>query len=255
MPDRILGAVHRLAILIQVQSRLDRVEVVRGRMGATISLPAVGTAVAILLVLVVMLWFTWGTQRNISRGNALLRWLQPDLPLLGRRATVKWLGSSAVEVGIVEPASPFAEASLVVVLEPRDVPWFWAWSRRRGRRDFLILRARLDRPPGLELEAVDESGWTGTRGTAALDEDALVPADWDRSGLRVIHTPGSDPALLRPLFDRIAEASGGVWRLSVRREPPHLEVHVRPPETAADPPGAEELIRAFADLAQTVLRV
>jgi hypothetical protein len=93
---------------------------------AAISLPALGTAVAILLVLAVMLWFTWGTQRNISRGNALIRWLQPGLPVLGRRATIKWLGSSAVELGIVEPAPPFAEASVVVVLEPRDVPWLWA---------------------------------------------------------------------------------------------------------------------------------
>jgi hypothetical protein len=221
---------------------------------AAISLPAVGTAVAILLVLVVMLWFTWGTQRNISRGNALLRWLQSGLPGLGRRATIKWLGSSAVELGIVEPAPPFAEASIVVVLEPRDVPWFWAWSRRRGRRDFLILRARLERPPGLELEAGDEAGWTGADRTAALDEGAWVRADWDPSGLRVFHPLGSDPALLRPLFARIAEASGDVWRLSVRKEPPHLEVHVRPPETTVVPPGAEELIRAFADLARTVVR-
>ena len=221
---------------------------------AAISLPALGTAVAILLVLAVMLWFTWGTQRNISRGNALIRWLQPGLPVLGRRATIKWLGSSAVELGIVEPAPPFAEASVVVVLEPRDVPWLWAWSRRRGRRDFVILRARLERPPGLELEAGDEAGWSGADRTAALDEDAWARADWDRSGLRVFHAPGSDPALLRPPFDRIAEASAGVWRLSVRREPPHLEVHVRPPETPAVPPGAEELLRAFEDLARTAIR-
>ena len=219
-----------------------------------ISLSAVGTAAAILLVLVVMLWFTWGTQRNISRGNELLRWLQAGLPALGRRATVKWLGSSAVELGIVEPAPPFAEASVVVVLEPRDVPWFWAWSRRRGRRDFLILRARLERPPGLELEAGDEAGWTGGDRTAALDEGSWARADRDRPGLRVFHAPGSDPAQVLSLLDRLVGASGGVWRLSVRREPPHLEVHVRPPEPAAGPPGAEGLLEAFADLARTVIR-
>jgi hypothetical protein len=134
------------------------------------------------------------------------------------------------------------------------VPWLWAWSRRRGRRDFVILRARLERPPVLELEAGDEAGWTGGDRTAALDEGAWVRADWDRSGLRVFHAPGADPALLRPLYDRIVGVSTGVWRLSVRREPPHLEVHARPPELTADPPGAEELIRAFADLARTVIR-
>jgi hypothetical protein len=219
-----------------------------------ISLSAVGTAAAILLVLVVMLWFTWGTQRNISRGNALLRWLQGGLSVLGPRATVKWLGSSAVELGIVDPAPPFAEASVLVVLEPRDVPWFWAWSRRRGRRDFLILRARLDRPPDLELEARDEAGWTGADRTASIDESTWVRADWDRSGLTVFHVPGSDPALVPSLFDRLAEASGGVWRLSVRREPPHLEVHVRPPEAATKTPDAESLLGAFVDLARTVIQ-
>jgi hypothetical protein len=225
-------------------------------MGATaISLPAVGTTAAILLVLFVMLWFTWGTQRNISRGNELLRWLQSGLPMLGRRATVKWLGSSAVELGIVEPAAPFAEASVVVVLEPRDVPWFWAWSRRRGRRDFLILRARLERPPVLELEAADEAGWTRADRAADLDEaTGWDRADWGRPGLRVFHARGSDPDPVRTQLDRLAAASGGVWRLSVRREPPHLEVHVRPPEPATPALGPDGMLRAFADLARTVIR-
>jgi hypothetical protein len=219
-----------------------------------ISFQAAAAAVAILLLLAVMLWFTWGTQRNISRGNALLRWLQTGLPVLGRRATLKWLGSSAVELVVVEPSRPFVEATVVVVLEPRDVPWFWAWSRGRGRRDFLILRARLERPPGLELEAGDPGGWTGGDRIKRLDESAWVAADWGRPGLRVLHAPGSDPGVVLPLFDRLSEVTRGVWLLSVRREPPHLEVHVLPPEpTQGEPPDAEQLFRAFADLARLAL--
>jgi hypothetical protein len=220
-----------------------------------ISLPTAGTAIGIVLVLVVMLWFTWGTQRNISRGNDLLRWVQSGLPLLGRRATVKWLGSSAVELGVVEPQSPFSEAVVVVVLEPRDVPWFWAWSRRRGRRDFVILRGRLEGAPHLELEAGDDTGWTGTDRTLGLDEGAWVAADWQRPGLKVFHAPGSDPEVIRPWFERLAGASDGVWRLSVRREPPHLEVHVVAPRIASgEPRAAEPLFRAFAELAGAILR-
>lgn len=218
-----------------------------------ISLPAIGTAGAILLLLAVMLWFTWGTQRNISRGNALLRWLQSGLPVLGRRATMKWLGSSVVELGIVEPVSPFAEATVIVVLEPRDVPWFWAWSRGHGRRDFLILRGRLRRSPGLELEAGEATGWTGSDRIDALDETVWVPADWGRPGLRVLHAPGSDPDLVRQAFDRLTRTTGGVWRLSVRREPPHLEVHVLPPDPFAEPgSGSRPLLEAFAELGRTV---
>jgi hypothetical protein len=220
-----------------------------------VSLPAVGTAVAILLLLAVMLWFTWGTQRNISRGNALVRWLQPALPTLGKRVTLRWLGSSAVELGIVEPRSPFREATVVVVLEPRDVPWFWAWSRRRGRRDFLILRARLSPPPAVELEAGDVAGWTGRDRIEALDREAWLAADWDGTNVGVFHAPGTDASLVRPAFDRLAAASRGVWRLSVRREPPHLEAHVLPPEVVAgDAEGAKRLLGAFADLAHLVAR-
>jgi hypothetical protein len=218
-----------------------------------ISLPAAGTAVAIILLLAVMLWFTWGTQRNISRGNALLRWLRSGLRVLGPRATLKWLGSSAVEVGVVEPSAPFAEATLVIVLEPRDVPWFWAWSRSRGRRDFLILRARLRGSPVLELEAGDAGGWTGGDRLRNLDEQAWASADWGRPRLRVMHAPGADPDVVRSTFERLSEVSRGVWRLSVRREPPHLEVHVLPPDlTDDDDARARELLEAFADLARIV---
>jgi hypothetical protein len=216
-----------------------------------VSLPAVGTAAAIVLLLVVMLWFTWGTQRNISRGNALLRWLRSSLPMLGPRATLKWLGSSAVELGIVEPKAPLAEATVLVVLEPRDVPWFWAWSRGRGRRDFIILRARLIGAPGFELEAGDVEGWTGSDRIGAMDAQAWATADWGSPTLRVLHVPAFDPGPVRPLFDRLAAASRGVWRLSVRREPPHLEVHVVAPDTAgADERGADALLSAFVDLAR-----
>jgi hypothetical protein len=217
-----------------------------------LSLRAAGTAGAIVLLVVVMLWFTWGTQHNISRGNRLLRWLQAGLPTVGKRSTVRWLGSSAVELGIVEPSPPFAEMTVLVVLEPRDVPWFWALARSRGRRDFLIFRARLRGSPGFELEILDPSGWTGSERLAALDTDAWVAADWGAPELRVFHAPGPGPDAVRPILDRLVGATDGVWRLSVRREPPHVEVHVRPPDPEVG--DAAELVRAVVDVARTVAR-
>lgn len=213
-----------------------------------LSLGGAGTVLAIALLLVVMLWFTWGTQHNISRGNRLLRWLQGGLPQVGKRTTLRWLGSSAVELQLVEPAAPFRELTVLVVLEPRDVPWFWALARSRGRRDFMIFRARLRRSPGFELEVGDASGWTGSERVAALDADAWVAADWGSPNLRVFHTPGMPPDAVRPILERLAEQTGGVWRLSVRREPPHVEVHVRPPDPGTG--DAVELVRAVADVAK-----
>ncbi|TMK37877.1 MAG: hypothetical protein E6G58_00095 [Actinobacteria bacterium] len=217
---------------------------------AALGLRAAGTALAVVLILLVMLWFTWGTQENIARGNRLLRWLQTGLPLIGRRTTLRWVGSSAVELAFVDPVQPFADVTVVVVLEPRDVPWFWALARSHGRKDFLIFRARLRSPPRFELEIGDASGWTGSERIGRLDEDAWAAADWQVPGLRVFHaTGGSSPEAVRPILHRLTEASGGVWRLSVRREPPHVEVHVLPPDPeAAD---ANELVRAVVDLAGT----
>src|SRR5918992_4382741 len=114
----------------------------------------------IALLAVVMVWFTIGTQRNISRGNRLLRWLADGLPALGPRTTLRWLGSSVAELRITQPRQPYREAVVMVVLEPRDLGALWAVARRRGRRDFLLLRLSLVRAPRWEADLIDPAAWT-----------------------------------------------------------------------------------------------
>jgi hypothetical protein len=213
-------------------------------------LPLVGGLLLVLLV-VVMVWFALGTQRNVRRGNELLRWLQGGLPLLGRRTSMRWLGSSAIVLKIAEASPPFREAEVVVVLEPRDVAMLWAWSRRRGRRDFLILRGWLLTAPGFELEVGDARGWTGQDRLKRLDDEAWRDAGWGDHHVSASLSPGADPAEARRGWDALAEASGGVWRLSIRRAHPHLEAHVIPPDTSTP---AHRLIDAFRDVGRSVMR-
>jgi hypothetical protein len=208
-------------------------------------------AILIVLLIAVMLWFALGTQRNVRRGNELLRWLQDGLPLLGKRTTMRWLGSSAIVLKIAEAAAPFREAEVVVVLEPRDVAMLWAWSRRRGRRDFVILRGWLRAAPRLELEVGDPRGWTGDDRLRRLDEDAWHEAGWGDQHVRASVSPDADPAEARRAWEALDEVSGGVWRISVRREHPHLEVHVIPPDLATP---ARRLFGAFGDLGRSFLR-
>jgi hypothetical protein len=215
-----------------------------------LDLPPLGF-VAILVLLVVLLVFALGTRRNIQKGNDILRWLQGGLPVLGTRTSFRWLGSSAVVLTIVQANEPFRQAEVVVVMEPRDVMLWWLWSRRRGRRDFLILRGILRRAPSFDLEAADAAGWTGRDRLRRPDPESWERADWGPGSPTVAHGPGADPAVARRLWTDLAEASSGVWRLSVRRREPHLEVHVLPP-AAATP--AERLIRTFADVGRAVSR-
>ncbi|TMF34398.1 MAG: hypothetical protein E6I26_12175 [Chloroflexi bacterium] len=217
-------------------------------------LEAFGPSIAIGLILFVMLWFALGTQRNIRIGNDLLRWLQRGLPLLGRRTTLRWLGSSAVELRIVEPAEPFREATVLAVLEPRDVSLLWAFARWRGRRDFLIVRASLVRPPRFSMEVRDPRTWTGRadghdQATNGGGETGWHRLDWP-GGCVAVAGPGADEAAIRSTWEALGAASGGVWKLTVQPVVPHLEVHVRP---AGDRPvGADALLTPIRQLAATL---
>lgn len=217
-------------------------------------------AVGTVVVLVFLLWFALGTQRNLSRGNALLSWLQGGLPRLGQKTTVRWLGSSAVVLQIVDAVEPFESAQVNVVLEPRDIGFLWAWARKRGRRDFVILRGTLPAPPRFDLEAGGASrGWTGADRLRRLDPGAWERTRWDdRLGpVEVAHSDkagADDLARVQELWQKLADATGGVWRVSVRNLAPHIEVHVQPPALAADEvegadAAAATVIGAFLDLA------
>jgi hypothetical protein len=198
-------------------------------------------AVATLVLLGFLVWFTFGTQRNIRRGNELLRWLQDGLPELGGRTELRRLGSSAVQIDVDEAGPPFASAQVNVMLEHRDVGWLWARARRRGRRDFLILRGTLPGPPRFEIECGNSSGAASTDRLDRLDPGGWVRTRWgdeaDESPCIEVahaHRAGADDVeAMHRAWDELAAACGSVSRLSVRNLAPHIEVHLEPP--AADP--------------------
>jgi hypothetical protein len=214
-------------------------------------------ALGTVLVVGFLLWFAVGTQRNISRGNELLVWLQDGLPLIGARTTLRWFGSSAVQLDLVDVKPPFAKVQVNVVLEPRDLGWLWAWARRRGRRDFLILRATLPVPPRFDIEAGGRRGWTGNERLERLDPHHWQQDRWEDGigPVEVAHSAGVSPgdvAATRKVWERLDKVTGGVWRLSVRNLAPHVEVHVEPPD--GEEVRARDLIGTFQDLGWLVAR-
>jgi hypothetical protein len=215
-------------------------------------LSAFAPSIAIGLVLFTMLWFALGTQRNIRKGNEVLRWLQAGLPILGRRTTLRWLGSSAVELGIVDAAEPFRQATVVVVLEPRDVALLWAWARWRGRRDFIIIRANLRNPPRFSLDAGDPAGWTGRpegRDREAGD-GAFRAIEW-ADGAVAVADAGADDASARRAWQQLRRVAPAVWRLTIQPVVPHLEVHVLPPGAGV---AADRILGPIRDLATELAR-
>jgi hypothetical protein len=200
-------------------------------------------AAVFALLVAVMLGFALGTARNVRIGNETLRWLEGGLPLLGRRTTLRWLGSSAVELRMADAEPPFRDATIVVVLEPRDVGLIWAFSRARGRRDFLIVRANLRHAPRFSLDAGNPQGWTGRIDAPSDGERRVAWAD----ELDAIATPGADLAVARAAWATLDKASGGIWRLTIQPVVPHLEVHLRLPRSRGA--AATELFGKIRELA------
>jgi hypothetical protein len=198
----------------------------------------------------VVAWFAAGTIWNVRLGRELMRWMQGGpkggLRVLGSHTTVRWLGSTAVEMVIRDGNAPFASVTLVIFLEPRDLPWMWALGRSRGRRDTLIVRGVLRRAPALEFEVLDPVSWSG--------RDALrrVPREWSvRPGDVVVHHESAAALRHADALLAIAERAGlAVRRLSVRRSEPHFQLHVPLPDRER---AAREFFEALHALAERAL--
>ena len=209
------------------------------------------TALAAVAAVAVAAWFAAGTIWNVRRGSALMRWMQGGLPLLGERTSVLWRGSSVLEMAIRQAKPPFEQVTLLVVLEPRDLPW-WGLSRLLGRRDTLIIRARLRQTPKTDLEALDPGSW--------LSRDAargLAPGEWS---LRQPAAPGALPtwyktpaalAMADALIEMARRSGMTVRRLSVRRTEPHLQLHLALPPAASAAGDFFQAVRALGERAPT----
>jgi hypothetical protein len=208
------------------------------------------TNALVALVVLVLGWFAVGSAANVRRGNAALKWLQGGLKLLSEKATVRWIGTTAVDLGLAQAKSPFEQAVVVIFLEPRDLPWLWAVSRFRGRRDTLILRGRLARPPAEDVEILDRESWSG--------RDALRGMKDERWSIREPAAPGTLAAFYKyenalakgdALVELARGAGSTVRRLSLRRNEPHLTLHVDLPAASVDAAGFFRTVRALGELA------
>ena len=197
-----------------------------------------------ILAVAVVAWFAAGTIWNVRTGRQLLRWMHGGLPLLGERTTVRWLGSTAVELVINQGKAQFAKATVVIFLEPRDLPW-WPLSHLRGRRDTLIIRGVLRRAPSFELEALDPASWS------ARDAFPRVPRDWLQAaapgGLLVHHAGAAALGHAYALLEIAQRAGMKLRRLSVRRTEPNFQLHVALPDRRQSARDFFEAVHALAD--------
>jgi hypothetical protein len=188
------------------------------------------TELIAVAAVVIVAWFAAGTIWNIHKGRTLMQWMHGGLPMLGERTSVRWLGSSAIEMVIREGKAPFASVTLVSFLEPRDTPWMWALARLRGRRDTLIIRGVLRQPPAAELEILDPASWSGREALPRVPKVWQMQEPTTPGGLVVHHENAAGRERGDGLLAQVRQAGLTVRRLSVRRTEPNFQIHVAWPD-------------------------
>jgi hypothetical protein len=178
-----------------------------------------------------------------------MRWMQGGLPALGERTTVRWLGSTAVEMVIRDGKAPFTGATVIIFLEPRDMPWMWALGRSRGRRDTLIIRAMLRRTPEVEFEALDPASWSGRDALPRVPPKWLVRQAEVPGGVVVHHASAAALEHADALLALAQRAGLVVRRLSVRRTEPNFQLHVSLPDLRQPVCDFFEAVHALAERA------
>ena len=207
--------------------------------------------ILILAVALVMGWFAFGMIFNLRRGDKLLHWLRSGLPRIGEKTTFRWLGSSVAEMGINKAKKPFRNLVTMLVFAPRDVPWMWALARLNGRRDTIIFRADLTVAPRVDLELADPASWTGRLILRQLGERGWEGRAYKGVQLMAPHGMLDYAAsTLEQLAPPSQELAPHYWRFAIRRQSPHLELHIPQP----DPKQAEagRYFEALRKLAQAV---
>jgi hypothetical protein len=188
-------------------------------------------SILIVFVILIMGWFAFGIVRNLRRGNAVLKWMQIGLPRLGERTSLRWLGSSAVDLNIARAKAPFRQIQLLIVLEPRDVPWFWLIAHARGRRDMLIVRGQLLTTPQYEFDLLAPNSWSESERSGRADARQWNVEPLAEMNFRAPQTTRSlSRAMASPLLQTAQHVHPIVWRLSTRREDPHFELHIPLPD-------------------------
>jgi hypothetical protein len=200
----------------------------------------------VFVVIFIVGWFAVGTHYNVRKGEDALRWLQQGLPLVGEKTTMRWLGSSVVELKIQQAKAPFRDAEVLVVLEPRDVALLWGIARLRGRRDLFVFRGALQRTPRVELVAADHHAWV-----LGGNDPRMKAEPWSSQSFPplTIYSPASVSAAAA--LANLASADGRpLVRLSVWRTAPHLEVQWRLADVRRQSP--RDLIETVRRLAESV---
>ncbi len=184
-------------------------------------------AAIIGLCVFLVLWYGAGYLYNRRRGQRIYQWLRAGLDVWGRKWQTTWLGSSSsgVRLSTTEAVPPFQTADILLLLESREIVFFWLLDLLRGRRDWLILKAAFDKARPGEVEVIP----TQSRLAQGFRQQSDPPWKWQDGphGLAVAYRGAEAQHQVARLASWLDDYGACLDRLSWRKETPHVQVQLR----------------------------
>lgn len=210
-----------------------------------------GTLLVLVFSGLLLVGYVAGSQYNRRRIRSLYVWLRDGMNTLGEKQTVKAFGTAGFGVHMPQPPKPLRDMTLTLVLEPRETHLYWLFVRARGRRDVLIFAGKLRRPPPFEFLVVDPNVQVGKEALHQVTAEGweVIP-DQPEPGLTLARRGAVASEVAGRYLVAARSVAPTVYRLSIRREAPHLILTVAPPATSAEP--STEMVAAWRRLAEMV---
>jgi hypothetical protein len=177
---------------------------------------------------------------------AAARWVNELLGPLGGTSQVRWTASSAFHITASDQDAPFLRMVVTVLLKPRDLVATLVVNRLLRRNDLLLVRCELRHQPIWGLEV-----YRPRTLLSGLAQKEIQVEQWNEMSLtssdhRVAHGGGKAEQLCEALLNALGPERAHLWRLSVRRQFPHVLLALDLPEmTPAEADRSRELIRAL----------
>lgn len=194
----------------------------------------------VLLGAFLVVWYLAGNEIMRRRARELAVWSKRSLDPLGGSQAVLWTTMQSFRLEVDDAAAPFNAVHLTGLVESWDTPFNWFWNRLHGRRDMILVQARLRIQPvwGFELY----------RPRSALGDDPrrlAVEEGWPEEPLeefRFAAAAGRGRQEAIALLELLAGQRRHLIRLAVRRRDPNLTLALNVPDRGRLGPAS------FADL-------
>ena len=166
-------------------------------------------------------WYFVANSLNRQRGIATYRWLYRSLEVVGKVSIAEWIGSSnmGARLMVKNAAKPFRHVEARYLLEPREFPPYWLYSRLKGKRDGVVIQVTLRTALKVDFEITSQEIEHLVKNSRASNQ---VP-----QGSQNAHTDPEEAHLRTALETFFTQYGSTTETVILRRETPQLTIHAR----------------------------